>query len=119
MTGAPAPAMATCVRDLAHTRAGDKGHAVNISVIAFDEAGYARLLRELTPERVLAAFAAVADGPVRRYELPRLGALNFVIDHVRGGGVTATLNIDLHGKSLSSLMLAIPLPGNAPESRGS
>ncbi len=107
--------MKVTVRDLAHTRAGDKGHAVNISVIAYDEAGYERLARELTADRVLTAFDNVADGPVRRYELPNLRALNFVIDHVRGGGVTATLNQDLHGKSLSSLMLTIPLPGNEPD----
>lgn len=107
--------MKVTVRDLAHTRAGDKGHAVNVSVIAYDEAGYERLSRELTEERVLIAFSAVADGPVRRYALPKLRALNFVIDHIRGGGVTATLNQDLHGKSLSSLMLTIPLPGNEPD----
>ena len=105
------------VRDLAHTRAGDKGHAVNVSVIAYDEAGYQRLARELTEDRVLAAFRPVADGPVRRFDLPGLRALNFVIDNIRGGGVTATLNLDLHGKSLSSLMLTIPLPGNRPEVR--
>jgi hypothetical protein len=102
------------VRDLAHTRAGDKGHAVNVSVIAYDEAGYQRLERDLTESRVMRAFAKVADGPVRRFRLPGLGALNFVIDNTRGGGVTATLNLDLHGKSLSSLMLTIALPGNEP-----
>ena len=104
--------MTTRVYDLAHARAGDKGHAVNVSVIAYDEAGYQRLARALTPAFVMEAFAAVADGPVRRYELPRLRALNFVVEHVRGGGVTASLGQDLHGKSLSSLMLAIELPEN-------
>ena len=103
------------VRDLAHARAGDKGHGVTISVIAWDEAGYERLRRELTEARVAAAFAALAEGPVRRYALPALGAFNFVIERVRGGGVTATGALDIHGKSLSSLMLTIPLPGNEPE----
>ena len=103
------------VRDLAHARAGDKGHGVNVSVIAWDEAGYERLLRELTEGRVAAAYAALADGPVRRYALPRLLALNFVIERVQGGGVTTTGALDIHGKSLSSLMLTIPLPGNEPE----
>ena len=60
------------VRDLAHARAGDKGHSVNISVIAWDEAGYERLRRELTEDRVAAAFASLAEGPVRRYALPAL-----------------------------------------------
>ena len=103
------------VRDLAHARAGDKGHSVNISVIAWDEAGYERLLRELTEDRVAAAFASLAEGPVRRYVLPALHAFNFVIERVHGGGVTATGALDIHGKSLSGLMLAIPLPGNEPE----
>ncbi|HEX9647553.1 MAG TPA: hypothetical protein VGB88_08650 [Alphaproteobacteria bacterium] len=110
--------MRLTVRDLAHTRAGDKGHAVNVSVTAFDDAGYQRLERELTEARVMQAFAAVADGPVRRYRLPGLRALNFVIDHIRGGGVTATLAQDIHGKSLSSLMLTIDLPGNEPQEAG-
>ena len=103
------------VRDLAHARAGDKGHGVNVSVVAYDEAGYERLLRELTEARVAAAFTPLADGPVRRYALPGLGALNFVIERMHGGGVTATGALDIHGKSLSSLMLTIPLPGNEPE----
>ena len=103
------------VRDLAHARAGDKGHSVNISVIAWDEAGYERLRRELTEDRVAAAFASLAEGPVRRYALPALSAFNFVIERVHGGGVTATGALDVHGKSLSGLMLTIPLPGNEPE----
>lgn len=106
--------MKLTVRDLAHCRAGDKGHAVNISVIAYDAAGYDRLARELTEERVMAAFSALADGPVIRYALPKLRAFNFVIEHLRGGGVTATAALDIHGKSLSSLMLTIALPGNEP-----
>ena len=88
---------------------------VNISVIAYDEAAFARLERELDEARVLAAFASLADGPVTRYALPRLRALNFVIDNLRGGGVTATPALDLHGKSLSGVMLAIALPGNVPD----
>lgn len=103
------------VRDLAHARAGDKGHLVNVSVIARDSAGYERLLRELTEDRVMAAFDAVAHGPVRRYVLPNLLAMNFVISHVKGGSVTSTSALDIHGKSLSGLMLAIRLPGNEPE----
>ena len=105
----------TRVGDLAHARAGDKGRTVNVSAVAWDAAGYARLERELTAARVEAAFAAVTDGPVRRYALPRLLAFNFVIDNLKGGGVTRTLAQDLHGKSLSSLLLAIPLPGNRGE----
>ena len=108
--------MTVTVRDLAHARAGDKGHWVNISVIAHDDAGYERLLRELTESRVMTAFVPVAEGPVRRFELANLRAMNFVIENMRGGSVTQTSALDIHGKSLSALMLAIRLFGNAPES---
>ncbi len=102
--------MTVRVYDLAHARTGDKGRGINIAVIAYDQAGYAHLDRHLTTEKVMAAFAHFAAGPARRYPLPRLGAFNFVIDHALGGGVTANLSQDLHGKSLSSLMLTITLP---------
>ena len=100
------------VYDLAHARAGDKGNTSNISVTAYTDAGWDLLRATLTPERVLAAFRHLTDGPVRRYELPRLRALNFVIEGVLGGGVTRSLRIDPHGKALSALMLTIALPGD-------
>ncbi len=102
------------VYDLAHARAGDKGNTSNISVTAYTEAGWDILRSTLTPERVLAAFRHLTDGPVRRYELPKLRALNFVIEGVLGGGVTRSLRIDPHGKALSALMLTIALPGDVP-----
>ncbi len=102
--------MSVLVYDLAHARAGDKGNASNISVVAYDEAGWEILCDKLTPERVLTAYRHLTPGPVRRYELPRLRALNFVIENVLGGGVTRSLAIDPHGKSLSALILTIELP---------
>ena len=99
------------VYDIAHGRAGDKGDTSNISVIAYDESGWDVLREQLTAERVMRHFAHTAKGPVRRYELPRLHALNFVIEGALGGGVTRSLAQDAHGKSLSSLMLTIELPG--------
>jgi hypothetical protein len=98
------------VYDLAHCRAGDKGDTSNISVIAYDEKDWDFLKRVLTPERVQAAFAHIARGPVRRYELRNLKAFNFVIEKALGGGVTISLAQDIHGKSLSNVMLAIELP---------
>jgi hypothetical protein len=100
------------VYDLAHSRAGDKGNTSNISVIAYNEGAWRILREQLTSERVIAAYAHIAKGPVRRYELPNLRALNFVIENALGGGVTRSLAQDMHGKSLSSLMLAIELPGH-------
>jgi hypothetical protein len=99
------------VYDLAHSRAGDKSDTSNISVIAYDEQGWEILHRQLTAERVARAFAHIARGPVHRYELPRLKALNFVLEGALGGGVTRSLAQDAHGKSLSALMLTIELPG--------
>jgi len=108
--------MTITVRDLAHARAGDKGRWVNVSVIAHDDAGYERLLRELTEARVMTAFAPVAEGPVRRYKLANLRAMNFVIENLRGGSVTQTSALDIHGKSLSAVMLTIRLFENEPQS---
>lgn len=104
--------MSIRVYDLAHARAGDKGNTSNISVTAYNDEGWQVLQRELTPERVLAHFGHLTSGPVRRYELPQLRALNFVIENALGGGVTRSLAIDPHGKSLSALMLTITLPGH-------
>jgi hypothetical protein len=97
------------VYDLAHARAGDKGNTSNISVIAYNDDAWALLLEKLTAERVLKAYTNVAKGPVTRYELPKLKALNFVIENALGGGVTVSLALDMHGKSLSYLMLDVDL----------
>ena len=99
------------VYDIAHSRAGDKGDTSNISAIAYDEGGWEILREQLTADVVMKAFAHIASGPVTRYELPKLQALNFVIEGALGGGVTRSLAQDVHGKSLSSLMLMIELPG--------
>jgi hypothetical protein len=101
---------ARCWFGAAGARAGDKGDTSNISVIAYRDVGWQILQRDLTAARVQEAFAHVAGGPVRRYELPRLRALNFVIENALGGGVTRSLAIDPHGKVLSALMLSIALP---------
>ncbi|MFC7736442.1 hypothetical protein ACFQX4_11405 [Roseomonas sp. GCM10028921] len=99
------------LRDLAHSRAGDKGDISCISVIARDPADYPLLLREVTAERVRAHFTGIVRGEVRRYELPGIGALNFVLEGALGGGVTRSLALDAHGKCLASKMLEIELGG--------
>jgi hypothetical protein len=97
------------LRHIAHARAGDKGDTCNISLIAFNERDYPRLLEHATPERVQALFGSAVRGTVRRYELPHLGALNFVMTRALGGGVTHSLALDAHGKSLSSLLLDLEI----------
>jgi hypothetical protein len=97
------------LREIAHSRTGDKGNTSNISVIAFDPKDYPLLVERVTAERVAAHFAAIATGPITRYELANVGALNFVIEGALGGGVTRALTLDAHGKSLSSLMLDLEI----------
>ena len=98
------------LREIAHSRTGDKGNTSNISVIAFDERHYPLLERHVTAERVKVHFAEIAHGEVTRYELPKIGALNFVLRDALGGGVTRSLALDAHGKSLSSAILDLDLP---------
>jgi hypothetical protein len=102
--------MSLRVYDLAHCRAGDKGNTSNISVICYDEKDWEFLQRVLTPARVMAAFAHIAGGPVRRYELRNVKAFNFIIENALNGGVTVSIAQDVHGKSLSNVMLGIELP---------
>ena len=107
----------TRVHDLAHSRAGDKGNTSNVSVIAYDAAGWDRLRSELTEARVLRLYAPLGATRVTRYDLPKLMAMNFVIEEVLGGGVSRSLALDAHGKSLSALMLALELDADRPEDR--
>ena len=98
------------LRELAHARTGDKGDTSQISVIAYDPGDYAFLAEHVTAERVRAHFAAIVGGAVTRYELPGLGALNFVLERALAGGVTRSLSLDAHGKCLSSILLELELP---------
>jgi len=98
------------LRTISHARSGDKGMMLNISLIAYDERDYPRLVRHATASRVKAHFSDLADGDVTRYELPSIGALNFVLHRLIGGGVTRTLALDGHGKSLSSALLEMEIP---------
>lgn len=98
------------VHQIAHSRTGDKGNTSNISVIAHDRKDYDRLRRHLTADAVKRHFAWVVHGDVVRYELPQLGALNFVMTKALGGGVTRTLALDPHGKCLSSYILEFEIP---------
>ena len=93
------------LRDIAHSRTGDKGETSVISLIAFDEADYPLLRDHVTAERVRKHFAGIVQGEVIRYEIPSLGALNFVLHKALSGGVTRSLALDAHGKSLSSRLL--------------
>ncbi|MGE0347860.1 AtuA-related protein [Hydrogenophaga sp.] len=98
----------------AHGRTGDKGNRSNISVIAWSEALYPLIEAQITPERVAAHFRHRAPSRVVRHLLPRLHAMNFVLDEVLDGGVNDALNLDSHGKALSFhlLELALEIPAH-------
>jgi hypothetical protein len=94
---------------IAHARSGDKGDAANVGVIARSERLYPILLEKLTPEAVKKHFAGICHGAVDRYELPNLGALNFILHNTLGGGGTVSLKNDAQGKTLSSAMLRMEI----------
>lgn len=103
------------LRDIAHSRTGDKGDTSNISVIAYETKDYPLLLAEVTAERVRVHFAGIVRGEVVRYELPNIAALNFVMSRALGGGVTRSLALDAHGKSLSSALLDLDIAADAAD----
>lgn len=102
------------VFDLAYGRAGDKGDIANVSVIARSSAAYAELKEKLTIERVQRCLGALSRGPVERYELDNIEALNFVLHHALDGGATRSLRIDALGKSLAGVILYMPVDEPAP-----
>jgi len=95
--------------DLAHARAGDKGNTTILSLIAYRAEDFPLLREHVTPQAVKDHFAGIIKGAVKRYELPHLGALQFVGDDALGGGVTTSLGVDAHGKSLSSALLEMEI----------
>lgn len=103
--------------DLAHARSGDKGDTANVGVIARREEWYPVIEKYVTAELVAAHFSALIDGPVERYELPNLCALNFLLHGALDGGGTRSLRIDAQGKTLSTAMLRLVLDVPASDPR--
>jgi hypothetical protein len=106
------------LHDIAHCRAGDKGDTSTLSLFPYREEDFALLLREVTADRVRAHLADHIRGEVVRYELPNLCGLQFVCRQALDGGVTTSLALDTHGKTLSSRLLSLPIDicGRARES---
>lgn len=94
---------------IAHGRSGDKGDTANIGIIAYQQRHYPVLLRELTADRVKGHFGRLVTGRVERFELPNLGALNFLLHGALGGGGTLSLRVDAQGKTLSAALLRLPI----------
>ena len=94
---------------IAHTRSGDKGDTCNIGVIAYDPRHYPILIREVTAERVKSHFGDLVKGKVERFELPNLGALNFLLHQSLGGGGTVSLRTDAQGKTFGAALLSLEI----------
>jgi hypothetical protein len=97
------------LHSLAHARTGDKGNRSSISLVAYDPKHWPLLVDQVTEERVARLFAYRRPTAVKRYLLPKLHAMNFVIDDVLDGGVNDSLNLDSHGKTLSGLLLTLTI----------
>ena len=90
---------------LAHARSGDKGDTANVGIIALKDEYYPILVREVTADKVKTHFGAMVKGDVERFELPNLGALNFLLHQSLGGGGTLSLMTDAQGKTFSTALL--------------
>ena len=95
--------------DVAHCRAGDKGNTSILSLIAYRRDDYAMLVEQVTVDAVAAHLRGIVEGDIRRFELPQLNALQFICERALAGGVTTSLALDAHGKSLSYALLELPL----------
>jgi hypothetical protein len=101
---------------LAHSRTGDKGDSQTMSLIPYRAEDYALIERQVTPEAVRNQFGRLVSGSVTRFDLPNLGAFNFVLEETLQGGVNDSLNLDTHGKSRSAVLLAmmVDVPDDHP-----
>jgi hypothetical protein len=102
---------------LAHARSGDKGDTANVGVIALKDEFYPILVREVTAERVKQHFGEMVKGDVERFELPNLGALNFLLHESLGGGGTLSLMTDAQGKTFSTALLRMEIEVSDDEAR--
>jgi uncharacterized protein YfaT (DUF1175 family) len=103
---------------IAHTRSGDKGDRANIAVLAWQDRHYAALLREVTAERVARHFSDWVRGPVTRYEVPNLAALNFVCEEALDGGGTISLRLDAQAKTFAARLLSLEIELTPEEALG-
>jgi hypothetical protein len=106
-------AVTVALHQIAHARAGDKGNRLNVALFPYRTELYPLLVEQVTVDAVARQFAHRRPSDVTRYLLPRLPAINFVIDGVLEGGVNSSLCVDRHGKTLSYLLLdlAVAVPG--------
>lgn len=97
------------LKEIAHSRTGDKGNISVISVIAYQQEDYKLIKEKVTVEKLKDYFKDIVHGKITRYEIESIGALNFVMEDALGGGVTRSLAIDMHGKTLGSALLEMEI----------
>ncbi len=97
------------LREVAYSRSGDKGDTSNVGVIPYKEEDYEWIKREVTVEKVAELFGDLVKGEIIRYEFDGIKALNFVMKEALSGGVSRSLNLDVHGKSWGNLMLKLEI----------
>jgi len=97
------------LQQVAHVRSGDKGDTANVVVVAYSDRLYPVLVDQLTVERFENRFRGLVGGPVERFEIPGVGAVNFVAQGALGGGVSRSLRLDNYGKSLCSALLDVEI----------
>ena len=97
------------LKEIAHSRTGDKGNISIISVIAYKDSDYELIKEKVTVERLKDYFKEIVNVKITRYEIDSISALNFVMEDALGGGVTRSLAIDMHGKSLGSALLEMEI----------
>lgn len=95
--------------DIAHSRAGDKGNTLTLSLIPYDEKDYELLRTKVTVQKVKEHFRDIVEGEVVRYELPNISSLLYVCHGALAGGVTTSLRMDPHGKTLSFALLEMEI----------
>lgn len=97
------------LKEKAHSRTGDKGNISIISVIAYHDEDYALIKEKVTEEKVKEYFKEIVHGKITRYEIETISSLNFVMEGALGGGITRSLAMDMHGKSLGSALLEMEI----------
>lgn len=107
---ASGPSAKVRLGELAHCRSGDKGRHANVGVVSEDLDRYAWLVEHLTESAVARFFEPLGVGRVKRYLLPNVLALNFVLENATGGGASRSLRLDSQGKALGTAMLELRIP---------
>lgn len=97
------------LHEIAHSRAGDKGNTLTLSLIPYQEKDYSLLCENVTAEKVKSHLSAIVKGKIIRYELPNISSLLFICHDALGGGVTTSLKMDAHGKTLSFALLEMEI----------